>query len=370
MNSKQFNFMKKICFSIANYSNCGGTERVCEVITRHLCSKGYEIHVLSQWGDKPYFKFDDRVHTHQLISKFEKNFAERHPKYMILKNHIFYALHHFDLIIDVGLGMSNTTIPAIKNLKIKHLSWDHFSYYYYENMPFLHSALNKVKVFSYGHVVLTQKDRELYIEKQNENPKKVFQIYNPLTFQLPIYQEHESKTVVAIGRFSYEKGFDMLLKAWERVESVIPDWNLQIWGYNGEDTGHVFDTYNNLKLRHTSLHNATTEIQDVLNSASILVLPSRHEGLGLVLLEASAYSLAPIAFNCPNGPHELIKNGENGILVPPENINELAKAIIKLINNDAMRKKIAHNAYLNAHNFKIEKIINQWDNLIQAILKS
>lgn len=361
--------IRRICFSIANFSNCGGTERVCEVITRNLCMKEYEIHVLSQWGDKPYFKFDNRVHTHKLMSRFEKKFAEKHPKYMIFRNRIFFKLHHFDLIVDVGLGMSNTTIPSIRNLNIKHLSWDHFSHYYYENMSFLHSALDKVKQFSDGHIVLTKRDRELYIEKQNENPKKVFQIYNPLTFQLPAYKEHNSKKVIAIGRFSYEKGFDMLLKAWEQVESVIDDWDLQIWGYNGTDSGHVFDTFNNLKLKHASLHHATTEIQKVLNSASILVLPSRHEGLGLVLLEASAYSLAPIAFDCPNGPRELIKNGVNGILVPPEDVNALAKAIIDLIENDITRKEIAYNAYLNTYNFNIKKTIEQWNNLIQTIFK-
>lgn len=359
--------IKCICFSIANFSNCGGTERVCEVITRHLCSKGYDIHVLSQWGDKPYFKFDKRVHTHQLISKCEKKFAERHPKYMILRNRIFYSLHHFDLIVDVGLGMSNTTIPAIKNLNVKHLSWDHFSYYYYENMSFLHAALDKVKKYSNGHIVLTRKDRELYVEKQKENPEKIFQIYNPLTFQLPAYKKHNSKTVIALGRFSYEKGFDMLLKAWKHVEAVVDDWNLQIWGYNGEDSGKVFETFNELQLRNASLHHATTEIQKLLESASMLVLPSRHEGLGLVLLEASAYSLAPIAFDCPNGPREVISNGENGVLVPPEDVEALAHAIIHLINNTDIRQDISYKAYLNAGNFSVENIISQWDNLIQSI---
>lgn len=365
-----FDIAIRICFSIANFSKCGGTERVCEVVTRHLCSKGYEIHVLSQWGTKPYFKFDDRVHTHYLMSKYEKSFAEKHPKYMILRNRIFYKMHHFDLIVDVGLGMSNTTIPAIKGLNVKHFAWDHFSYHYYENMTFLHAALDKVKTFSDGHIVLTKTDRELYIKNQNVNPNKIFQLYNPLSFNIPSYKVHDSKTVIAVGRFSYEKGFDMLLKAWKKVEEVVNDWNLQIWGYNGEDSGRVFETFNELGLKHASLHNATSEIEKVFDLASILVLPSRHEGLGLVLLEASAYSLVPIAFDCPNGPHELIKNGENGLLVPPENIEALSNAIIFLIQNNDLRKKIAFNAYLNVENFKQEKIINQWDKLIQSILKS
>lgn len=360
----------RICFSIANFSKCGGTERVCEIVTRYLCSKGYEIHVMSQWGSKPYFKFDDRVHTHQLMSKYEKEFAENHPRYMIIRNRIFYKFHQFDLIIDVGLGMSNTTIPAIKGLNVRHLSWDHFSYYYYENMSFLHAALDKVKAYSDGHIVLTKKDRELYIKNQNENPDKIIQLYNPLTFKIPAYKVHDSKKVIAVGRFSYEKGFDMLLKAWEKVESVVNDWNLQIWGYNGEDSGHVFETFNELGLKHASLHNATSEIQNVFDSASILVLPSRHEGLGLVLLEASAYSLAPIAFDCPNGPRELIKDGENGLLVPPENIDALSDTIIYLIRNNDLRKQVAYNAYINVEKFKQEKIINQWDKLIKSILKT
>lgn len=190
---------------------------------------------------------------------------------------------------------------------------------------------------------------------------------NSLTYTKDRTINHPENKVLAVGRFAHEKGFDLLLRAWSIVEKEIEDWTLEIWGDTGQDTGNVRNTFHTLHLKRASLHLATDQIQKKFEEASIYVLSSRHEGLGLVLLEASAYSLPLVAFDCPNGPREIIKNGFNGILVDPENVEALAASIILLIKDQNMREQMGKNAFAHSKEFAMDRIIPQWINLIENI---
>ena len=360
--------MKHICFSIANISRCGGTERMTCLIASELCRHGYMVSILSHWGDKnPYFECNPQVKIVRLQNEVENKFMQTHPKYDIYKARLWYMIHRPDIVVDVDLMMSNLTLPSIKGLGIKHIAWDHFSYSYFLSISHMQKALVKIKQQSDAMVVLTKKDLQLYIDNQEVNPDLIHQIYNPLTFDIPEPQEHNAKKVISLGRFDRLKGFDLLLKAWAIVEKSVDDWTLDIWGYNGLDTGDVFKTFDELKLSRASLNPATTDVQVKLSEASIYVLPSRSEGLGLVLIEASACSLPLIAFDCPNGPGEIIEEGANGMLVDAENVEQLAEKMIEMIKDPNKRNHMGKAAYKRAHNFDMPIIIEHWKELIEGI---
>lgn len=317
---------------------------------------------------KPFFYCSENVKLYRLSWDLIEPLFKRHPKLIITKLKFFFVMHKFDLVIDTFIMDCNLTLPAIKGRKIKHLVWSNFSYEYFRQVKHEQIALKKILEEGSDILVLTKEDRKMFIEYQNIPAEKIHQIYNPLTIDVSTYTSHNTNKVLSIGRFASEKGFDMLIKAWKIVESKIPDWELEIWGDTGLDTGDVYSTFESIKPERLSLHPATQNICEKYEQASIYVMSSRHEGFPLVLLEASAYSLPIVSFDCPNGPREIIINDYNGYLVEPNNIESLASAIIRLIKDEKLRNEMSHNSYLRSKDFQIEKILPQWEQLIENVV--
>jgi len=360
----------KICFVLPSVSSCGGTERVCLKIASALADS-YDVHILSMRGTPiPYFDCNHRVKVHRLLPSVVEDLFSTHPKMISLVMRLFFLLQQFDLVIDTFLMDCNLSLPALKGLKTRHLIWCNFSYERFKTVEHEQIALKKV-IASGSHIlVLTKEDRRLYIENEGVDPEIIHQIYNPLTFDVLSYTPHDSKTILSIGRFAPEKGFDMLIKAWKIVEDKIPDWTLEIWGDTGEDTGRVYATYQEVKPERLSLHPATKNIQEKYKEASFYVMSSRHEGFPLVLLEALSYSLPVVSFNCPNGPREIIQDGDNGILVEPEIVGAMSSAILHLIRDKELREGLGKRAYERSKDYQMDKIIPQWITLIENAIKS
>lgn len=358
-----------ISFVISDISKCGGTERITLLIAGELLKLGYPIKILSIYGSgKPYFDYNKEIEIEVLNKEFEQKLFSAHPKYTILKLRLWCLFYRPNVIIDTSIMMGNLTIPAIHGLGIKHVAWDNFSYEYFKQVHHEQVALEKLKKNGSHLITLTACDRELFINEQHVEPTHVHHIPNPVTISQTSTIDHYSKKVISAGRFAYEKGFDLLLKAWKVVESQVDDWTLEIWGDTGTDTGNVWNTYYSLDLKHASLHPATNNLMEKFKEAAIYVLPSRHEGFGLVLLEAAAMSLPLIAFDCPNGPREIIKDGKNGLLIENGNVEELSSAIIKMIKDLHMRKQMGTIAFQSVKEYSVLEIVtNDWVPLLNIL---
>lgn len=359
--------MKKVCFILPSISSCGGTERVCLKIASALTDY-FDVHVLSQKGDPhPYFACSSKIKVHRLLTSLEERLFATHPKAISWKMRIFFMLHKFDLVVDTFLMDCNLSIPALRGLSAKHMIWCNFSYERFCHVAHDQIALKRVIAAGSDIVVLTKEDRRLYIENEGVDPRKIHQIYNPLTFEVPAPTPHDSKKILSIGRFAPEKGFDMLIRAWKIVENQIPDWTLEIWGDTGEDTGNVYSTFRELKPKRLSLHPATKEIQEKYKEAAFYVMSSRHEGFPLVLLEALSYSLPIVSFDCPNGPREIVEDGKNGLLIVPNNVQALASAIITMIQNKDIRHDMCCISFQMSREYMMKRILPQWTALFETI---
>ena len=361
--------MKKICFFIDDISQCGGTERVCLMIANELCRFGYEVRILNAINTRPsFFECDSRISLHTLLS----NPIERKLKYKkwYKRWKMRRLLLHWgtDVVIDVDTTLSNITIPAALGTSVRTISWDHYSYYKAKEYQPRMDALELIKKNNVPMVVLSKADWKLYTEKENVNPKQVYQIYNPLTFESDTYIKHDSKKVISVGRFTHQKGFDLLLKAWSLVEAKRPDWCLEIWGDNGLNMSkQLHELKDELCLQHVSLRESIRDVRSKMEDASIYVLSSRFEGLGIVLLEAAATSLPLVSFNCLNGPKEIVEDGKNGFLVKPEDIEEMADKLMVLMENKELRDKMGMSAFETSKRFKLSVIMEQWIKLIESL---
>jgi len=186
---------------------------------------------------------------------------------------------------------------------------------------------------------------------------------NTIATSLP---DISSPYIIAMGRLVSLKGFDVLLTAFSKINDN--NWSLVILGDGPE--------YENLDLlaKKLGIENSVHlpgNIQnpsDLLFGAEMFVLSSRYEGFPMALIEAMSCGLPVISFDCPTGPNEIIRNGVDGILVAPGDVESLADAMKRLMKDESGRVKLASRAPEVLERFSVDKIMSLWKMLFTSIV--
>lgn len=215
-------------------------------------------------------------------------------------------------------------------------------------------------------VVLTENSAQEWPELDNVAMIPDFVPITPKTTE----KSHE-KRVVSIGRYSYEKGYDLLLEAWALVEKQFADWRLDIYGMGDRSAYERLAERLGIDRSRCRLNSSVEDVSAAYQSCSIFALSSRFEGFGLVLVEAMASEVPVIAFNCPNGPTELIDDGINGLLVPASSVKVYAEKLAMLMRDETLRKRLGSNGREKAvQHYTIERIAAQWEQLFDELMKA
>ncbi|MHB8206512.1 glycosyltransferase family 4 protein [Mucilaginibacter sp.] len=355
----------RICFFINSLNGSAGTERITVLLANYLAENGYSIHIVTQQGgNQSFFPLNNKIQHHYLFENSGINiysaYAKGLKKYKAILNQIAP-----DYVVDVCVAMSLLTLPAtIFNKKIKIISWEHFNANAYFNIVTAKLSKYLASKFAYSMVVLTEIDKNVY--NQKFKPKKIAVIKNPVTVKTNSLADLNSKYILTIGRLTSQKGFDMLLDAWKKVEKQAPDWKLRIVGA-GELEAALKKQCDDLELNvSVQFIEPTLQVADYYLNAAMFVMSSRFEGLPLVLIEAKAYGLPIVSFDCETGPREIIRNGVDGILVPPNNIELLAESILDLINDNEKRHLFGKNSQHNINEYSQENFYNSWKQLFDS----
>lgn len=357
----------KIGFMIGNMSNTGGTERVLQRIANGLSGRGYQIVVISMWGDKnPVFKLDKRIKRYRLAENYPKgiraNIKNIFLLYQIVKK------EKITVLIDVDLILAFYSLPVkVFTPKLHRISWEHFNYYYQfrKNNKIRRLAMRLSARFSEVLLVISKED-EMYYRKNLNIKGMLSQIYNPNTYEQVSCNKIPEKMVFAAGRLTRAKGFDYLLKSWEIIENDFPDWKLCIAG-EGEDKELLLDIIHKKELKSVELLGLVKDIQQYYEKCAFFVLPSRNEGFGMVLIEAMAYGKPVVSFACKAGPSDIVNDGKNGFLVPTGNYKQFALKMRYLMETEELRKKMGKNAKESTKRFDTESILDQWEELLKIL---
>ena len=210
-------------------------------------------------------------------------------------------------------------------------------------------------------LVLTEEDK---INWGRNNPK-IKVINNPLTFYSNKNSSLNEKRVISLGRLHEQKGYDILIDVWKKVNNVHSDWVLEIYG-EGEEREKLQNKIDEENLTNTfKLMGRTKEVYKELLNSSIYVLSSRFEGFGMVLIEAMVCGVPIVSFDCPCGPKDIILDGKNGYLCKFGDIDDMVKKIIYLIENGDKRKEMGEIGKKLSSKYLEDNIMNQWKELYE-----
>ena len=362
----------KILYVVPKINNEGGVARVLAVKANYLVENfGYEVQILTQnVGNKPlFYLFNDKIAFHDVSLKGSKiSFFLQYAK--ALKTVLNYIKP--DLIIVCDNGLKAYAIPFILKTKTPIIFECHGSKYVEEQEPRKYFPGTKIKtLFKEFSANKFSKFVGLSNESLKEwNVKNGIVIPNPLWFKASRFADLKSKKVIAVGRHSYEKGLDRLFQIWKKVVEKHPDWSLEIYGKSNKNQ-ELQKLANSLNIgTNVTFFEPVKNINDKFLETSIMVLTSRTEGFGMVIIEAMATGLPVIAYDCPVGPRSIITNNENGFLIEDGNVNLFVEKLNLLIENENLRIEMGNKAKENSNRYNLDTIMLQWKNLFEELIKN
>lgn len=196
-------------------------------------------------------------------------------------------------------------------------------------------------------------------------------IPNPVIIPAQVLHERNSvnkKVILAMGRLTEQKGFDLLIDAFAQVAQRHSKWHLVIYGEGLERWALEKLIEKRGLSSRVQLPGITIKPFEEMARAELFVLSSRYEGFPNVLCEAMACGLAVISFDCPSGPREIIRDGVDGVLVLPGDVNALATALDDLMANPEKREQMSIRAPEVLERFSLKKIMEMWEQLIEEVL--
>lgn len=285
--------------------------------------------------------------------------------------HIFKK-YKIDIAVNANAPLLIWILPFICR-RIKKIHEFHFSYkgqqildeeiFKSRGKKFLVQYLRKCCLTKFDKVIaLTESDKKMW------NLPNIFVIPNFSNIQLHERNGRKSKVAISAGRLESVKGYNRLIAAWVIVAQKCPDWQLEIWGEGSlrESLQRQIDALHLSSVVH--LKGVSPSIGEVYSHSSFFVMSSLYEGFPLVLVEAMNCGLPCVSFDI-TGANSIIDNGKNGFLVPDNDVNALAEACIKLIENKVLLEDMGKQAYMSGKCFSKPKVMQKWLDLFRELMR-
>lgn len=374
----------KIAYCTPSLYIPGGVERVLTTKANYLADvMGYDVSIIltDGAGKEPFYPLSDKVKLVQLNIGFEElwhlPFLQKITLY--LKKQRLYRKRLTDTLMQLRpditvsllrreINLLTSILDGSRKVGEMHVNRKHYRNFETDGSPakklfaslWQKQLLRNLKRLD-RFVVLTEDDKLNWPELDN-----VEAIPNPLASFPEKCAPQTSKRAIAVGRYVYEKGFDLLIQAWKLVADRHPDWQLHIYGAGERESYEE-------KIRTERLegaivcHPATGDIHRHYADSAFYVCSSRFEGFGMVLAEAMSHGVPCVSFDCPCGPRNIIRHETDGLLVPNGETTQLANQIVRLIENPQERSEMGRKARENIARLKVENIMNEWDRLFKRL---
>lgn len=357
----------RIVFLIQDCTTIGGTERVTCSLASEMARQGHEVTIVSVFGMGGECKFDidERV---RFVVFSDKEYDLQLSKLARLGRvyDVARKMKSDNLLQSADVIIAQKFFAAMLSIKAgfghKTLIGDHYTYFLYGRL--LRGFRNSIYRKAAAVVVLTGDNARLY---KIHTVRKTEVIPNMLPIPVEEHKGEGEKEIIAVGRLTYQKGFDTLVQVIDDIKELIEEWHVTIYG-DGEDRPMLEQMIKARGLEGMiTLFGTTSDVSKAYCNASFGVMSSRFEGFPMVLLEAAATGLPMVAFDCPTGPGDIYRHG-GGIVVADQDVNALGEAIVRLTRDAALRKRLSDETAEIRKRYSEENIYRQWMQIIEKYL--
>ncbi len=353
----------------------GGAERVASVMSNYWAQQGWQVILLTQKGaNEDFYSLDERVirigmglldESGGLKDAVVQNYKRIRFFRRVIRQYKPDAVISFlppsnVLAIISSVSMKTPVIVSERSNPYQ----DPLGGIWRKGRKLTYKHANAVVIQTTGN----QAWAEEFIPKDN-----ISIIPNPVWAKFPETPPEanielpQGTVIIAMGRLSEEKGYDQLIQAFAKVATQHQQASLVLLG-EGDMRPKLESLIDELSLQDRVLLPGKVEKpHSIIEKADIIALSSRYEGFPNALLEGMSLGLAAISYNCPSGPSDLIEHEVSGLLVPPENVDEMAEAMDKLLSNPELIQQMGKEATKVKQRFAIEKIMGQWERLVEKI---
>lgn len=360
--------MKKIALFISSLQK-GGSERVMVNLAEYFYRQGTEVVVVTQY--KKETEYDIIPEIRRVYSEPDEELLQgsRANKFMIRFRYLrnIWKTEKPDVIL-AFLGKNNLmAIATSRFLPVKtvvSVRGEPTMEYEGRFMQFLAKTIFR---FADGIVLQTQMVMEFFPKSVQRKAIVLPNPLNPLFLKKKQNAEKEN-IIVAAGRLDNNKNHAMLIHAFARIASEYPNIKLIIYG-EGECREQLEQLIEEKELTdRITLPGSVTDIADRIAKARIFTLTSNTEGMPNSIMEAMALGIPVISTDCPcGGPATLIRDGENGLLIPVGDAYALADAMRQILSNPVLEHKLGENAYKITEELNPEKVDNQWKKYLEQV---
>lgn len=378
----------KLVYIFSSFAAKGGTERIfCDKMNWLAEVAGYEIvFVTYEQGNHPFaYPLSNKIRHVDLNTRFfttgtmsllnRIRFKFTMPR--LFKHRLRKLLDEIQPDVVVSTTYALPLFREILSQPYRHVVESHVCYYQLLlQKKFTHISWLDRKIARHllemlkrceKVVVLTHKDAACW--KGYDNIEVIHNVVTNYPEKITDVADRP-KRIIAVGRLHAQKGFDLLIQSWQLIAARHPDWQLVVYGHGG-DLQKLQQQLEKAGLTSSmTFAGATDNIYKEYQNSAFYVMSSRYEGWGLVLVEAMSCGLPCVSFDCPYGPSDIIRDGEDGFLVENGNIQQLAEKMELLINNKELRERLGVRARLNAARFTSDNIMPQWTKLFETIVQN
>jgi GalNAc-alpha-(1->4)-GalNAc-alpha-(1->3)-diNAcBac-PP-undecaprenol alpha-1,4-N-acetyl-D-galactosaminyltransferase len=360
---------------ISSSLEVGGTERVMSLLANFWAERGWKVTILTldPGYSEPFYDLDPRIDLLPLgISGGDRDWwatiTNNFRRIKILRKAIDNSKP--DVVISFGTKINILSVLACWGLKVRTIVTEQvyptFSgldkfWQFWQNWTYRRADLITVQTHS---ALSTFPSGRGFNTAVIPNP---IALPESETIESRLYTD--DRHLLAVGKLTHQKGFDLLIRAFAQVKSRHPEWTLTILG-EGEMRQELESLCAQLSLEDlVSMPGAVKNVDAYLRKADIFALTSRYEGFPVALGEAMACGVPVIATDCLSGPREMIHDGTDGMLVVPENVDALAVALDLLMSDPGKRQYFSHYAPRILDRFGIDRITTMWNVTIKQLLE-
>jgi GalNAc-alpha-(1->4)-GalNAc-alpha-(1->3)-diNAcBac-PP-undecaprenol alpha-1,4-N-acetyl-D-galactosaminyltransferase len=332
----------------------GGTERDMSGLANYYCSLGIKVDILLLFKLDHFYSIDERINIYE--PGLDRNIMNKYVYSLLLFPFIRKIIKKTnpDVVFSFGEWFNPYVLLATRGLKYPVFVCDRMS-------PGLNFGIildtSKRLLYKSAKGIIAQTNYAADIIRKRTKAKNIAVIHNPLN-QVDYVASEKKNYIVSLGRLSKEKGHNFLIQAFAKINKT--GWTLHLIG-DGPMRPELEDLTKSLGIENKVIfHGHMKDFSLLFSESKIFVLPSLSEGFPNALIEAMSVPLACISSDCIAGPRDIICNGENGLLIPPADVEALSGALNKLIQDEALCNSLSDNAYKIRERLEYKKIASEY----------